>query len=124
MEKSFEKSSTAPTKEKALKLAEEEIEKWKRFFEWRAQEMKKEPKDSKDICSCIRKPSPASEAHGIEFHVCEEHAKEFGIPAGPHWKEDFAGGAEERAKRIMEQEKYWSDTDYRMKKNMEKLKKD
>lgn len=44
------------------------------------------------LCSCVRtyrEPSWASYVHGIIVHVCEEHAKQFGIHAGPCFSDEF-----------------------------------
>ena len=80
------------TLESPNKPSNEEIkENWRRFFEWRDNEIER-IKDSKKLegtCGCIESilnSSWASDVHNIKFHVCEKHAKEFDIPLGPHWE--------------------------------------
>ncbi len=46
----------------------------------------------KESCTCrtsLTNPSWASSAHEIVIHVCEEHAKKFGIPKGPVWSDEW-----------------------------------
>lgn len=61
------------------------------FLTWQKQTCKSTPVQEK-TCSCIstlREPSWASAVHNILFHVCDEHAKKFGVPSGPYWEQDL-----------------------------------
>ncbi|MBU4285088.1 hypothetical protein KKI21_02585 [Patescibacteria group bacterium] len=83
----------------------EEIEGWKKFVSWMKQELEKFKKPEQSLlkrifkrrakpCGCVSSvlnPSWASKMHCILFHVCEKHAKEFGIPDGPYWADHFTG---------------------------------
>ncbi len=40
------------------------------------------------FCSCMWQRSWASSVHDIAFHVCEDHAKRFGIHFGPYWMDE------------------------------------
>ncbi len=39
-------------------------------------------------CSCMNSLSWASSVHDIAFHVCKEHAEQFGISYGPYWQDE------------------------------------
>ena len=48
---------------------------------------------TREVCACIssvEEPSLASLVHDVRFHVCDRHAKEFGIVDGPYWFDTIA----------------------------------
>jgi hypothetical protein len=58
---------------------------FKRFRDWRRDEITKQTPYS---CLCTQPQSIASGMHDIVLHVCEKHAKQFGIHSGPYWQEE------------------------------------
>lgn len=78
-----------------------------RYIEWRREELNRrttprkknffsvvrellsaKKKNNIVICGCTFGRSSAMYMSGIVFYVCEEHAREFGIHAGPYWEEE------------------------------------
>ena len=44
--------------------------------------------EPRSVCFCTGATSWASGIHCISFHVCAEHAAEFGVPSGPYWEDE------------------------------------
>lgn len=91
---------------------------FKNFINWRSMTMKKSSEDatpsiihsapmrffaslfgkkkeapaapSNEQCTCLIEKQPwKSVEHGIAFHVCDTHGKQFGIPSGPFWEDEI-----------------------------------
>lgn len=71
------------------KISEQQENGLQNFLNWRKKEIENPTSESCDCITSVLNPSWASAVHDILFHVCETHAKQFGIPLGPYW-EDMA----------------------------------